>query len=342
MKANSGIRRPRRAVTLLELLVAIGIIALLLALVLPAVQHARESARRLTCTNNLKQIGLALHAYHEQSRMFPSARYADWTGPFGPGASNEFSPFIHLLPMLGEKNLYDTINFDPGVPFPGNVPEVVKASLSVFLCPSDPFKFPGASNNNYRANLGPGPYWWPPIGFHDGWPEGGQGAFVLFAWLSARDFSDGLSNTIGVSEKVRGDNNISKFTQAGDYWLTGIFGPPFPPGNDLRTYCSQISDGSRPHDSGGGSSWLRAGFECSWYNHVTTPNDRTVPDCTVQIPGTPRQRPGGVFSARSFHNGGVNCLWMDGSVRFVGDSVDLDTWKAASTRGGGETIDYAF
>jgi prepilin-type N-terminal cleavage/methylation domain-containing protein/prepilin-type processing-associated H-X9-DG protein len=323
-----------RGLTLLELLAAIAIVTLLAAILLPAIQRAREVARRLTCCNNLKQIGVALHNYNSQHAMFPSARYATVSGPFGPGSVCEISPLVHLLPFLGQSNLFDAVKL---APFSSPPSPLSDTRIELFLCPSDPFIFPITGNNNYRANLGPGPYWWPQIA--SGWPEGGQGAFVLFGWLTPTDFTDGMTHTAAFSEKIRGDGRNNAFSMPGDYLISGLFGPPFPMGDDLRAFCASLSSDSIAHDSFGGSSWFRPGFEFTWYNHVTTPNDRNVGDCTVQLPSVPDKRPGGIFAPRSFHPGGVNCLMMDGAVRFIGDHVALHVWKAIGSRAGVEPID---
>jgi hypothetical protein len=143
---------------------------------------------------------------------------------------------------------------------------------------------------------------------------------------------DGLSHTAAFSEKVKGDGTDVRFTPQGDFSYVGL--PVVaPPTNEFADLCGTPGGSVPAHFSLGGSTWLIAGTEYTWYNHRLPPNS-PVPDCAV-----PNTFPAvGAFGARSFHRGGLNTLLMDGAVRLVGDSIDLATWRAIGTRGGGEQV----
>jgi hypothetical protein len=312
-----------------------GIIALLFALLLPALHRVREAGRRLECANNLKQIGQALHNYHSQFGMFTSAKYATSFPNGGRGSRAQVSAFVGLLPYLEQAEIFNQLDFDPR----RDIDAQVNKSVATFVCPSDYNLFADRNNNNYRVNLGIGPYWWPresgvnPLD----WPDASDGAFAMTMFLRTVDFTDGLSHTVGISEKQRGDGNNQHFSVDGDHWLPELFGPPFPATNDLINICAQVR-GQYPHNSSGGASWVRYGFDNTWYNHVATPNS-AVPDCGVQLQMARDARPGGIFAARGQHMGSVNCLLMDGAVKSMKDSIDLNVWRAYGTRNGRETID---
>lgn len=325
--------------TLIELIVVFVIVGILAAILLSAVVAARGRARRVACLSNLRQIGVALQHYYAVNGVFPSAEYADsFIGAYSV-SRNKFSPFSQLLPFLDQQQLYDQIPFDPIAPEPA----AARVPLAVFHCPSD-VSYADEGGTNYRANMGPGPYLWairPPHYIAESYPSEGPGAFQLMDFLSESAFRDGVSNTVGVSEKIKGDRADGSFSFRGDYLLPGIFGTPFPEGKELRDRCRHLQGGSTvPDGSEGGSSWFTTGFPFTWYNHVTTPNDPDIPDCAVQIPHLPHLRPGGIFTARSYHPGGVNCVMMDGSGHFVADEIDLNVWQALGSRDGGEVVDW--
>ena len=253
--------------------------------------------------------------------------------PSGGGADARFfSPLVYLLPYLDQQPLYDSVNFlvralDPDPMWDG--PENRTAyshPLGVFLCPSDPWPSGGpGGRNNYRVNLGTGPHPRSPTN---------NGAFPPTMWTTPASFPDGLSFTAGVSERIKGDGDAQKYTPAPDVWYAQPLGSD-PTLEQLRILCAAPTVANPTHYSNAGSSWFHAGFFWTWYNHGLTPNHST-PDCTTAnwagaLPG--------LFSARSSHTGGVNLMMMDGSVRFVHDSIDLTTWQALATRDGSEQVD---
>jgi len=327
----------RVAVTLIEVLVVVAIIGILLAITLPAVQYAREAARRAQCSSNLRQIGVALHSYHDIYKMFPSALYADSTSSTGTMRSTKhFSQFAHLLPQLGYSDLFNAVNFeDNGAPVGIQNLRVWNNHISLLRCPSDLSRnFSGATwdglpistgLNNYRANMGPSPWLWQ---------SQDQGAFALHRWFSSRDFSDGLSSTAGISEKGLGDGEAGSFRATGDFWLAQVAGQPRILDPDRMIDVCRTASGS--HFSYGGHSWLVGSFDSTWYNHVGGPNS-VIPDCSMDHYAITNH--GGSYAARSQHSGGVNVLMMDGSTRHVGEHIALDIWRAVGSRSGGETIE---
>ena len=322
----------RTGFTLIELLVVMGVIGVLVSISLPAVQRSREASRRASCQSNLKQIGIALHAYEASFHVFPagSGGYVQYE-PIG-GDGRYFSPFVYLLPGLEQRSLYNSINFqvkayDPSTGWDG--PEnrtAFNRNVELFLCPSDAWPSGGEGGRmNYRVNLGTGPMPFGPTN---------NGAFPTLTWTTSASFADGLSMTAAISERVKGDGNPERYTPSADVWLTEPQGS-FPSLDELRILCPAPSAANPPHQSNVGASWFHAGFYWTWYNHGLTPNHST-PDCTtgnwlISIPG--------LFSARSLHPGGVNLMMMDGSVRFVHDSIDLEIWQALATRNGGEHVE---
>jgi len=309
---------PHRGFTLVELLVVITIIGILIALLLPAVQAAREAARRSQCTNNLKQLGLAFHLHHEQLGHLPYGHYyPEPPEPSDHGTGSSWFP--RLLSYLEQQALADMINWDEhfGLMSSSSQPniEVCREVLSVFLCPSDtkvkPLEYLGNdayARGNYLANNGLGPmrdsdYTNLPVirdvpGTSTSSPYA-AGAFYLNSQTRFADFHDGTSNTALLSE-IR---------------LT--------PGHDFR--------GVMFHGEG------------ALYHHNRTPNS-LVPDdireslCVNSNPLAPcvgaftSWKPRAmIVTARSYHPGGVNLLLGDASVRFASQSIALDTWKALCT-----------
>jgi len=336
----------RDGFTLIELLVVIFIIGLLTALLLPAVQSAREASRRLQCVNNLKQIGLALQSYLTQQNVFPAIELMQPS----PGArtvprASFFSPIARMLPQIDQAGLYDATNFSlpPGVGELQNRTAML-TGLANLLCPSDVQPpVPGYGRVNYRFSLGPTPLW--AAGAYD--PLSMAGPFTVIQSYSAGSFTDGLSTTVGVSERLEGDWIKGTFKLGGDYIYVATAVPPmmapglFDPDQAVR-YCSELSL-SHPQESRGGESWFVSGLHFTNYNHCATPNSK-VPDCSLNRDDIRllihRINEQGVFKASSYHTGGVNAALMDGSVQFFTNGVELRLWRALSTRNGGEVIGF--
>ena len=319
--------RRRAGFTLIELLVAIAIIGILVSLLLPAVQQAREAARGIHCRNNLKQLGLAFHNYESAHAVFPLIS-SNVTG---------FSPQARILPFVDQANLHDLIDFDqPLTTFGGGVTTSLNPAfigiqdrlLPVLLCPSDSgnpilmdLGVPWAGTN-YLVNGGSGP------GFSY-CSTGGQsdGLFWRGSRVRFRDITDGASNTILMAEGLFGARESLPTTVLVDpqrQMQSAGGGPPCnQTAEELIASAPIIYNGRR------NGSWIRTtGFHIS-INGFFTPNSRQ-PD--VSYNGDV------VTSSRSDHVGGTHVLMADGAVRFVSNSVDLDTWRALFSRNGGEVI----
>jgi prepilin-type N-terminal cleavage/methylation domain-containing protein/prepilin-type processing-associated H-X9-DG protein len=314
-------RRSRRGFTLIELLVVIAIIAVLIGLLLPAVQKVREAANRMSCQNNLKQIGLGLHNYHDTHGRLPSGTV--WVlGTGGNTSGNEATWITWLLPYIEQDNLYRTANFNLGfgqgqATHPNT--RLTSTVLKPLLCPSDgeaPISRWGASiawaRGNYTANNGIGPMTETTTPNR---PANQLGVFMLNSKNKLGDITDGTTNTIFVSELIKAPGTVS--------------GPVNNGGNDWR--------GVMHYPEG------------PLYHHNYTPNS-AVPDevragMCVSVPGAPcigtttSWNPKRItITARSRHAGGVNALMGDGSVRFVSSNISLVTWKALSSPNGGEVL----
>ncbi|MBY0398176.1 MAG: DUF1559 domain-containing protein [Thermoleophilia bacterium] len=321
--------RTRRGFTLIELMVVIAIIAVLIGLLLPAVQSAREAARRIRCTNNLKQIGLALHNYHDVNNVLPMQ------GTFRVGSTfTGYSAQARILPYVEQGNLYNAVNFDVGF---AAQPEICRMRVAVYRCPSDPIDRtrPDAGVDFYPTNYGVSIGTW--VAYDQETGQGGDGAFGVNQRYDFAAMADGLSQTLGVAEAksfapalLDGGRPSAPFTPAPstpaevvayggtfdpDYchtqWVSGrtlqsALTTTFPP-NTAITFV----DGGRSFDV----NWTNARFG----------------------PGTPRMGYR-VVTARSYHPGGVNALMLDGSVRFVKGTIAQATWRALGTRAGGEVV----
>ena len=318
-------RMKRSAFTLIELLVVIAIIAILIALLLPAVQQAREAARRSQCRNNLKQFGVALHNYNETHGMFPRANFASqWDNggnttptptPTNPWRS--FSAHAMLLPFLDQAQLYSEIDFNRRyTDSPNNT--LNNTIISAFLCPSD-LEFPsGDSGNNYVVSAGPTTFWF-------GTYANQVGMFNRNRSVKVKDVLDGLSSVIAASEAITGDN-VSAFDPKRDL-VKGITtnwgGQTRWPKATLDAYGSDCLGGTSYH-SHGHREWMNGIGQQTVFNTMNTPNS-TNPDCYRGTGGWYDAE--GIHTARSLHAGGVHCLLGDGSVRFVSDNIDLETWQ---------------
>jgi prepilin-type N-terminal cleavage/methylation domain-containing protein len=336
-------RKVHAGFTLIECLVVGLIIGLLLALLIPAVQSSRAAARLSHCQNNLRQIGIALAEHHASYGKFPGgARLSRNSSgrPFAAGTA--FSPEAMLLPYLDQVALYNSINFTDvslgarlwiwsTADSPSNS-TVLGLSLSVFQCPSDAsWLVPG---NDYRACIGALPH-----EIESAAPPGGGGAFPVLSAFSAAQFIDGLSLTVGVSERVTGSGNDDAIPSARDVNFrdrSEKFSPTSPDADQFMAICASGS-GPELGFMRSGRYWLAAGFRDGIYNHVMGPNAKIV-DCTTAPPNFQYEMDLAAISARSQHQGGVNSLIMDGSVRFIKNSITLPVWRALATRAGGEVI----
>jgi prepilin-type N-terminal cleavage/methylation domain-containing protein len=328
-----------RGFTLIELLVVIAIIAILIALLLPAVQQAREAARRTQCRNNLKQLGIALHNYHDSFNLFPLAHIRCWDGGTGVSGWRGYSLHTMCLPYVDQAPLYNQINFNTYFDWTGaGITNTVqrRTRIAAFLCPSDS-PFPGSAdrgNNNYAGSMGPsfGQYV-TPLGSRDGF-------FNFDVIVRMGDIRDGTSNTVAMSEQLVGDNNNGAYTP-GDV-VRGIAytgSTKYKPTRaDLDTYgaaCSTTAALANQH-SHNGREWMIGMPAQTLFNTAAPPNHKfpTCQECT----GCGWMDSQGIFPARSRHTGGVHTLMGDGAVRFTSDNIDLGIWQAVGSIRGNETV----
>jgi len=357
-------RSSSKGFTLIELLVVIAIIAVLIALLLPAVQAAREAARRAQCTNNLKQLGLSVHNYHQQTNALPAENM--FLGPtLDQGWGWNASWAVFMLPNLEQTPLYNAYNFSLGADNPVNYTVTFTGVVS-FSCPSDNQKQrpnqPWAPQNYVANHGGPGVirmwsgtivefYTVGPPGSSS--PNGGWwGADSNLGFFGFESVVDGTSNTGLFSEKILG-------------WTTGNSAPLYansPEGrrgiytnaaisvayNSLSqplASASVLACQGIPSSSLNNNGWLNGfswalGYEwhtvVNSYHHYNTPNKWTCLN-----PGDPGGLWGGtsgMSTASSNHSGGVNVCLADGSVRFIKDSVNMQTWWALGSRNGAEVL----
>jgi prepilin-type N-terminal cleavage/methylation domain-containing protein/prepilin-type processing-associated H-X9-DG protein len=339
-------RHPRSAFTLIELLVVIAIIAILIGLLVPAVQKVREAAARIQCNNNLHQIAIGLHNYHDVYKVFPRGKGPSYPAP--AAAYARWSVHAQMLPFIEQDNLFKSIDFNfapetPGMagavafmpPYqnPGRVNAAQsRTKIGMFLCPSDPAPpiddFAGGTN--YLGNLGTQflcdlseqlPSTVAPN-------ETANGIFYYLSAVRLTDIKDGTSSTALFSEKLRGNGGPNMRTDmlvmANQTSLDGTYNT-----------CTASGPGSLPLTSKQGASWVMGEMCCTTYNHVSPPN-------TLTCAGIPFPAPMSNMAMQvppsSNHSGGVNLALCDGSVRFVTNSIDLATWRALGTRASGEVV----
>lgn len=307
-----------RGFTLIELLVVIAIIAVLIALLLPAVQAAREAARRSQCQNNLKQIGLALHNYHDTFSSFPPATIrSTHAGPPDGWSRNMVSWRARILSFLEQNALFERVNWEvePGVAATladgSTNPNLSIRNVAIpgYVCPSDGTEPRQSSyaDTNYAACMGSNTDHNSP-----------EGMFRLNVSRKIRDAADGTSNTILIGEII------------GDNWYFNTM-----TGSHDNATCENISptDGSWNR----GYSWFYGNDVANWgFNTVAPPNIMT-PD--GELPRDCRASTGGgVYTIRSKHTGGAFVLLGDGSVRMISDSINIQTWRNLGDRADGNPV----
>jgi prepilin-type N-terminal cleavage/methylation domain-containing protein/prepilin-type processing-associated H-X9-DG protein len=309
----------RSAFTLIELLVVIAIIAILIGLLLPAVQKIREAANRMKCTNNLKQIALAAHNYHDVNSEFP------------PGWDNmgmSFGPLVWLLPFIEQDNLCNSMNMMMPITDPSNAASQ-KTVVRIYQCPSDrqnPMPSLGASTS-YYGNAGNIPIFVIVPGVNNS-PPGPNGIFYTQSQhIRFADITDGTSSTAFFSERKLGDGNPGQISPFEDVFNGPNASPNHPAdANEAQTWCDSvnINDPSNQFPIFMGAPW---GHGQHSYQHISPPNGRScgwLPSLRATMAATSR------------HPGGVNVAFGDGGVRFVQNSIDINIWRALGSRDGGE------
>ena len=327
----------RRAFTLIELLVVIAIIGLLISLLLPAVQAAREAARRASCLNNLKQIGLALQNRYESHVQFPCGdpQKASPDYPDIPARLYRWSPHAMITPYMEEYNVYQALNLDvplyghtgeyrgPGYGVHPDNMEPVSHMVKPFLCPSDIKRVVDDrfGPTNYKSCWGSGV---PPWTIYTNSQT--DGVFYEDSQTRFADITDGTSNTAMFSESTLGTGE-SGATLTAENTADVVVSLRTLPLSEAA--CSVIGSSV---STARGARWVDGWPRYSGYDHYLVPNSK-IPDCSVVSPMR------GLWqAARSRHPGGVNLLLCDGSVRFIGDSIDSEIWRALGSRNGGEVL----
>lgn len=297
--------------TLIELLVVIMVTGLLIALLLPAVQSARESSRRLKCLNNLHQLGIAFHSYSSAFDCFPS--------------QTPTSVHFSILPQIELNGLYSQYNFevkrnllDPGSP---NL-TVQKTWVSLFICPSDNPPSGWVATNNYAVSRG--------VYKRD---ELDTGLFRYYSKQVSRiqDITDGAGNTIMMSEWLVGSRDYYDHTPKRPvYWTNESLNGKLNFEKFLSACRALDPAQAKPGIINKGTDWTANKYTSTIYNHNMLPNQMSCYSSGWVLEGA--------YTASSNHPGGVNSLFADGHARFIRDTIIKDVWWALGTRAGGEIL----
>jgi prepilin-type N-terminal cleavage/methylation domain-containing protein/prepilin-type processing-associated H-X9-DG protein len=359
-----------RAFTLIELLVVIAIIAVLIALLLPAVQSAREAARRAQCVNNLKQIGLALHNYHQAMGSFPLGA-SEYFPSTNSTRNNNFqwdnwSCHVMMLPFLEQQSMYNACNFMVGnneeqAP---SVSGIVTNNFAInstvtlrrvqgFLCPSDPYAGQGGLNLNNQNTSNDNSYvgsqgtttMTPQVNS----ATGSTGLFYYYVAYGIQHVTDGTSNTVAFSEALVGNpalygNYYNTYRGSSVMGVNAVLKANFydATGNNaaILTALAACNSYWKMGDTNvwRGIYWEVGANGMTWFNTIVPPNSTQYPwgDCRDQWGGWPDEST--FASVNSNHPGGVNVLFTDGSVRFIKNGISMPIWWALGTKANGEVL----
>jgi prepilin-type N-terminal cleavage/methylation domain-containing protein/prepilin-type processing-associated H-X9-DG protein len=350
----------RRAFTLIELLVVIAIIAVLIALLLPAVQSAREAARRIQCVNNLKQIGLGLHNYHSANGSFPMGCSSGmWSGIGVYNVKQNLSAHAQMLPFLEQTQVYNALNFSWGCEDSTAVlcyvinSTATNTQIKLFICPSDPRGgTPDHNNtsntNNYYGCVGTTMNF-PLIANTNlnvpsiNWPS--TGLFTYQQSYGIANVTDGTSNTIAFSESCVGNQSLTKHQKLiglnsvgglANSLLANAATNPALATAGIQACNVAWQTGSGNVDTQRGENWAHGCMAMTLFNTIVTPNQYN--DQWTHCSSIGSTALAALSNADSYHPGGVNVLMADGHVRFIKDSVSLQTWWSLGTRAMNEVI----
>ena len=333
-------RSCRGGFTLIELLVVIAIIAVLIGLLLPAVQKVRGAAARIKCANNLKQVGLAMHGYMDVNNVLPPNGVFTYNGS-AMVQTSPWSALSRILPFVEQENLFRGIDFT--TPY-STQPGITSRRVGTYLCPaeindrgsgSDPTYGNKNWALNYAVNLGT----WAVLTQKATALQGGDGAFAPNIGFRPADFTDGLSNTLALSEvksyttRVTGAVNTTTYASPPP--------PPSSPGDVAASSLAAFDPTKQSH-----VEWVDGKVHETGFTTVFPPNTLVVYSSggttyDVDFVTATEANLGDTYAAvtsRSYHTGGVNAVLMDGSVRFISNSISAQTWRALCTRAGGEVV----
>lgn len=338
---------PRMGFTLVELLVVIAIIGVLVALLLPAIQAAREAARRSECMNNLRQLSIAALNFESAKEAFPIGRRKG-SNPDGSTVS-QWGHLSRILPYVEAANSFQLIDYSEPT---GNSP-VRLHSFSFFLCPTDPEDrmnnstcsasnmWLDAGRTSYYGNGGslPGE---TSLEGSNVWVENNNGIFVTNRAVKISQITDGTSHTALYCERVRGDGDRYLIETESDWFrIPGLY----QTAQQVYTKCSGLNPGGskgKLQYPCGGRNWVHGDYATSRYNHIMPPNSQSCSQASSNMTAIPVNEQGTATTGSSLHSGGVNMACADGSTHFVSDSVDVFVWNALGSCDGGESYPDPF
>lgn len=337
----TSVPQVRRGLTLIELLVALAVIGLLVSIILPAVQAAREAARSASCQSRMRQLGVAVQNYHDTYRVVPNRTYetgAEATDLPGSWGWRGHSVHPQLLPFVEEQAVYDRLDFSRLAHDRQTNDRTGRERISLYLCPSDlpPQSDPGC---NLAFSLGTN------IGFeNDGLalpPSAQNGAIVNDGLIGFRDFTDGLSNVLLLSEQVVGRLAGDPTSRRAAYRYAPGAVPigmrvDMPRPEHVRVWATTCTHFPNSSDRVA-RHWHRGLPGQTLFNTLLTPNS-SFPNCSNHCVGICDSDGAGLFAARSRHPGSVNTGFADGHVRSISEAVAIDTWHRLGNRNDGLSI----
>ncbi len=333
--------------TLIELLVVIAIIAVLISLLLPAVQAAREAARRTQCLNNLKQLGLAVHNYTDSGGTLPITLAIAGSGPEDVVWTNSLGAHPRILPYAEQGAIFDALNFQVDMYDPPNT-TATATYIEILVCPSEAEDKTFTHERGGRMNVcnygyleGDWFVWGGP-----GDPRKNRSAFGPNQSRSWAEFRDGLSNTLLMSEAKAFQDYYRDCSTTGLTFINDPNNIPAPDADPYEVAPEYLGQGGCAFRDAGHAEWVESGVHHAGITTAWPPNTRIAGGPNGEYfdldLNSRREKRGGptfaAITARSYHPGGVNALFGDGSVRFISDTIEGRIWRALGTVAGREVI----